>query len=165
MVFLKEWEENYNVCPRCDFHDRIGAAKRYEQLFDTAESRSCPPEVREDPLRFRTASAIRPDEGAFHDRQRDPLKCGGDRRAEGGRRGQDSPSWGNPWAWRSVPLSSPASTGRSRTVPPSVTAAGGARMQEGILRLYRSRDRPTPFGLHEAGLPYIVVLTDPTTVA
>ena len=24
MVFAKEWEENYSVCPRCDFHDRIG---------------------------------------------------------------------------------------------------------------------------------------------
>ena len=24
MVFVKEWEENYSVCPRCDFHDRIG---------------------------------------------------------------------------------------------------------------------------------------------
>ena len=26
MVFVKEWEENYSVCPRCDFHDRIGPA-------------------------------------------------------------------------------------------------------------------------------------------
>ena len=37
MVFVKEWEENYSVCPRCDFHDRIGPAKRFEQLFDAAE--------------------------------------------------------------------------------------------------------------------------------
>ena len=34
MVFVKEWEENYSVCPRCDFHDRIGPAKRFEQLFE-----------------------------------------------------------------------------------------------------------------------------------
>ena len=27
MVFVKEWEENYSVCPRCNFHDRIGPAK------------------------------------------------------------------------------------------------------------------------------------------
>ena len=26
MVFVKEWEENYSVCPRCNFHDRIGSA-------------------------------------------------------------------------------------------------------------------------------------------
>ena len=54
MVFVKEWEENYSVCPRCDFHDRIGPTKRFEQLFDAAEYELLPaPEVREDPLRFR----------------------------------------------------------------------------------------------------------------
>src|SRR3546814_20174746 len=34
MVFVKEWEENLNVCPRCDHHDRIGAKQRFAQLFD-----------------------------------------------------------------------------------------------------------------------------------
>src|SRR5205085_6706685 len=54
MVFVKEWEENYNVCPRCDFHDRIGPTKRFEQLFDAAEYELLPaPQVREDPLRFK----------------------------------------------------------------------------------------------------------------
>ena len=54
MVFVKEWEENYNVCPRCNFHDRIGAKKRFEQLFDAAQYELlAAPEVREDPLRFK----------------------------------------------------------------------------------------------------------------
>ena len=54
MVFVKEWEENYSVCPRCDFHDRIGPQKRFEQLFDAAKYDVLPaPEVREDPLKFR----------------------------------------------------------------------------------------------------------------
>ena len=54
MVFLKEWEENYSVCPRCDFHDRIGPKARFEQLFDAANIEILPaPEVREDPLRFK----------------------------------------------------------------------------------------------------------------
>src|SRR4029079_10294928 len=54
MVFVKEWEENYSVCPRCNFHDRIGPTKRFEQLFDAAKYELLPaPEVREDPLRFR----------------------------------------------------------------------------------------------------------------
>src|SRR5438309_2770727 len=54
MVFVKEWEENYSVCPRCDYHDRIGPTKRFEQLFDAAEYELLPsPEVREDPLRFK----------------------------------------------------------------------------------------------------------------
>src|SRR5205085_731362 len=54
MVFVKEWEENYNVCPRCNFHDRIGPKKRFEQLFDAAQYEILPSvEVREDPLRFK----------------------------------------------------------------------------------------------------------------
>ena len=54
MVFLKEWEDNLRVCPRCDHHDRIGPKARFEQLFDAAKYELLPaPEVREDPLRFR----------------------------------------------------------------------------------------------------------------
>src|SRR5829696_1514866 len=54
MVFLKEWEDNLRVCPRCDHHDRIGAKLRFEQLFDRADYELLPaPEVREDPLRFK----------------------------------------------------------------------------------------------------------------
>src|SRR3546814_3189722 len=34
MVFVKEWEDNLSVCPRCDHHDRIGAKQRFAQLFD-----------------------------------------------------------------------------------------------------------------------------------
>ena len=30
MVFVKEWEDNLNVCPRCDHHDRIGWRTRFE---------------------------------------------------------------------------------------------------------------------------------------
>ncbi len=54
MVFLKEWEDNLRVCPRCDHHDRIGPKARFEQLFDQARYELLPaPEVREDPLRFK----------------------------------------------------------------------------------------------------------------
>ena len=53
MIFIKEWEDNLNVCPRCDYHDRIGWRTRFEQLFDEGEYELLPtPEVREDPLRF-----------------------------------------------------------------------------------------------------------------
>jgi DNA-directed RNA polymerase subunit RPC12/RpoP len=54
MVFTKEWEDNLNVCPRCDHHDRIGWRTRFEQVFDDGDHELLPtPEVREDPLRFR----------------------------------------------------------------------------------------------------------------
>ncbi|MBA2635072.1 MAG: acetyl-CoA carboxylase carboxyl transferase subunit beta, partial [Sphingomonas sp.] len=54
MVFLKEWEDNYQVCPRCDFHDRIGPKLRFRYTFDDGEHEMiAAPEVREDPLKFR----------------------------------------------------------------------------------------------------------------
>ena len=34
MVFTKEWEDNLNVCPRCDHHDRIGSKARFAMLVD-----------------------------------------------------------------------------------------------------------------------------------
>ena len=54
MVFLKEWEDNLSVRPRCDHHDRIGADKRFAQLFDDGSWTLLPaPRVPEDPLKFK----------------------------------------------------------------------------------------------------------------
>ncbi|MEO5973504.1 MAG: acetyl-CoA carboxylase carboxyl transferase subunit beta, partial [Sphingomicrobium sp.] len=54
MVFTKEWEDNLQVCPRCDHHDRIGPELRFEQIFDDETCAILPaPDAREDPLRFR----------------------------------------------------------------------------------------------------------------
>ena len=172
MVFVKEWEENYSVCPRCDFHDRIGPAKRFEQLFDAAEYELLPaPEVREDPLRFR-------DTKRYTDRLKTARAATGERdalinargRIDGQQRRSSacriSPSWAARWGSPSARPSSPASAPRSRSSCPYIlfTAAGGARMQEGILSLMQMpRTTVRLAELKEAGLPYIVVLTDPTT--
>ena len=53
MVFLKEYEENLFVCPRCEHHGRIGPAKRFEMLLDPGYTVLPPSQVREDPLKFR----------------------------------------------------------------------------------------------------------------
>ena len=51
MVFVKEWADNLNVCPRCDHHDRIGAKERFAQLFDGGLYEVLPaPAAPEDPL-------------------------------------------------------------------------------------------------------------------
>ena len=34
MIFLKEYEENHSVCPKCDHHGRIGPAERFAAIFD-----------------------------------------------------------------------------------------------------------------------------------
>ena len=53
MLFIKEYEENLNVCPRCDHHGRIGADERFAQLLDQGFKVLDSPKVKEDPLKFR----------------------------------------------------------------------------------------------------------------
>jgi len=171
MVFVKEWEENYSVCPRCDFHDRIGPPKRFEQLFDAAQYEILPaPEVREDPLRFR-------DTKRYTDRVKEARTANGERDALVNARGklgrrkvivgvQDFAFMGGSMgiAVGASFLAGVRAAVAQRSPYILFTAAGGARMQEGILSLMQMpRTTVALAELREAGLPYIVVLTDPTT--
>jgi acetyl-CoA carboxylase carboxyl transferase subunit beta len=171
MVFVKEWEENYSVCPRCNFHDRIGPTKRFEQLFDAAEYELLPaPEVREDPLRFR-------DTKRYTDRVKVARTANGERDALVNARGklgrrkvivgvQDFAFMGGSMgiAVGASFLAGVRAAIAQRSPYILFTAAGGARMQEGILSLMQMpRTTVALAELREAGLPYIVVLTDPTT--
>lgn len=171
MVFVKEWEENYNVCPRCNFHDRIGARKRFEQLFDAAQYELLPaPEVREDPLRFK-------DTKRYTDRLKTARTATGERDALLNARGrldghrviigvQDFAFMGGSMG---IAVGAAFVAGVRAAIADKVpyilfTAAGGARMQEGILSLMQMpRTTVALAQLREAQLPYIVVLTDPTT--
>ena len=171
MVFVKEWEENYSVCPRCNFHDRIGPAKRFEQLFDAAEYELlASPEVREDPLRFR-------DSKRYSDRLKAARAANGEIDALVNARGrldgrkaiigvQDFAFMGGSMgiAVGAAFLAGVRAAIADRSPYILFTAAGGARMQEGILSLMQMpRTTVALAELKEAGLPYIVVLTDPTT--
>jgi acetyl-CoA carboxylase carboxyl transferase subunit beta len=171
MVFVKEWEENYSVCPRCDFHDRIGPMKRFEQLFDASEYELLPaPEVREDPLRFK-------DTKRYTDRLKAARTANGERDALVNARGkldgrkviigvQDFAFMGGSMgiAVGAAFVAGVQAAIKQRSPYILFTAAGGARMQEGILSLMQMpRTTVALAQLREAGLPYIVVLTDPTT--
>ena len=171
MVFTKEWEDNLQVCPRCDHHDRIGPKLRFAQLFDEERHEILPaPEVREDPLRFR-------DSKRYTDRLKAARAASGDRdaliTARGTIDGQDAIVGVQNFAFMGgsmgVAVGSALVAGVLAAVEarcPYVlfTAAGGARMQEGILSLMQMpRTTVALAQLKEAGLPYIVVLTDPTT--
>ena len=171
MVFVKEWEENYNVCPRCNFHDRIGPTKRFEQLFDAAEYEVLPsPEVREDPLKFR-------DNKRYSERLKAARAATDERDALVTAKGRIE---GHPviiavqdtafmLGSMGTAVGAAFIAGIQRAIAdrcPYIifTAGGGARMQEGALSLMQLPK--TTVGvemLREAGLPYIVVLTDPTT--
>jgi len=171
MVFVKEWEENYSVCPRCDFHDRIGPAKRFEQLFDAAEYELlAAPEVREDPLRFK-------DTRRYTERLKTARAATEERDALVNARGridghkaiigvQDFAFMGGSMGTAvGAAFVAGVRAAIKENVPYIIlTASGGARMQEAILSLMQlPRTTVAITELKEAGLPYIVVLTDPTT--
>ena len=171
MVFVKEWEENYSVCPRCNFHDRIGPTKRFQQLFDAAQYQLLPaPEVREDPLRFK-------DTKRYTERLKAARAANGERDALVNARGkidgqkavvgvQDVAFMGGSMgtAVGATFLAGVRAAIADRCPYIIFTASGGARMQEAILSLMQlPRTTVAITELREAGLPYIVVLTDPTT--
>jgi acetyl-CoA carboxylase carboxyl transferase subunit beta len=171
MVFVKEWEENYRVCPRCNFHDRIGPAKRFEQLFDAAEYELLPPpEVREDPLRFR-------DTKRYTDRLKAARAATGERdaliNARGRIDGHKAVIGVQDFAFMGGSMGTAVGAAFVAGIRAAIahrcpyiicTASGGARMQEAILSLMQlPRTTVAIAELKEAGLPYIVVLTDPTT--
>ena len=171
MVFLKEWEENYRVCPRCDFHDRIGPAARFEQLFDAAKYEVLPsPEVKEDPLRFK-------DSKRYTDRLKAARAATNERDAlinASGRIGGHKAIVGvQDFAFMAGSMGVAVGAAFLAGVRAAIaakcpyiifTASGGARMQEAVLSLMQlPRTTVALQELKEAGLPYIVVLTDPTT--
>ncbi len=171
MIFSKEWEDNQFVCPRCDHHDRIRARQRFDMLFDDGEYDVLKsPEVREDPLRFR-------DTKKYVDRLKAARSATEERDAMVNATGriegrpvvvgvQDFAFMGGSMG---VAVGSAFVAGVQAAIAAGApfimfTAAGGARMQEGILSLMQMpRTTVALAQLREAGLPYIVVLTDPTT--
>lgn len=170
MVFLKEWEDNLRVCPRCDYHDRIGTHLRFQQLFDDGFEELPSPPVREDPLRFKDSKrytdrikAARQKTGSS-DALINALGTIDGRKAVVGV--QDFAFMGGSMgiAVGAAFVAGARAAIENRCPYIIFTAAGGARMQEGILSLMQMpRATVAITELHEAGLPYIVVLTDPTT--
>jgi len=53
MLFTREFEDNLSVCPRCQFHGRIGAQARFDQLLDAGYAVLPAARVPENPLNFR----------------------------------------------------------------------------------------------------------------
>ncbi len=171
MVFRKELVENLSVCPKCDHHERIGPEERYGQVFDGGTMRKLPvPGVVEDPLKFR-------DQKRYTDRIKAARAATGDPEAfalaEGKIGGVTAVVGVQNFAFMGGSMGlgvgeaflAGARAAVAARAPYIVfTAAGGARMQEGILSLMQMpRTTVAIAELREAGLPYIVVLTDPTT--
>lgn len=170
MLFTQEYEANLNVCPRCDHHGRIGADVRLAQLLDPGFELLPAPRVTEDPLKFRdskryterlkAARASNPHPDAF-------TAAAG--RVEGRKAVIGVQDFGFMGGSMGMAVGEAFCAGAERALKERcgyvvVTAAGGARMQEGILSLMQMpKATVMTRRLKEAGLPYIVVLADPTT--
>ena len=170
MVFAQEYAENLQVCPRCEHHGRIGADERLRQLLDEGYDVLPQSEVREDPLKFRDTKKYtdRLKQARAKNPHRDAFTVGSgtieERPAVVGV--QDFGFMGGSMGMAvGTAFCQGAERALTRRCPYIVvTAAGGARMQEGILSLMQMpKATVMTRRLKEAGLPYIVVLTDPTT--
>jgi acetyl-CoA carboxylase carboxyl transferase subunit beta len=171
MIYYKDLEANQFVVPGSNYHWRMSASARLKFLFDDGEYESLAlPEVPVDPLKFR-------DERRYTDRLKDArsktgladavLAAAG--RLEGQRivaAVQDFDFLGGSLGTGAGEAVIAAMRAAVKRETPFIlfAASGGARMQEGILSLMQMpRTTVAVQELREARLPYIVVLTHPTT--
>jgi acetyl-CoA carboxylase carboxyl transferase subunit beta len=171
MVFYKDLEANQFVIPGSNYHMRMNAQKRLQSLFDNGEyAKVQVREVPQDPLKFRDGK-----------RYTDRLKASKSETelddavlvGEGQLEGLDVVAAAQDFRFMAGSLGMAAGeaviTGMLRAVEKGTpfilfAASGGARMQEGIMSLMQMpRTTIAVQKLREAHLPYIVVLTDPTT--
>ena len=172
MLFHRELTANFEVCLRCGHHFRIGSAARFRYTFDGAAfDRLELPKAAVDPLRFR-------DRKRYTDRLREgqaALGPGSDALAvaSGHIGGQPAVVAAFDFAFMGGSMGvvvGEAFVAAARLAVERkaalivVPSSGGARMQEGILSLMQMPRTIIAADLvKEAGLPYIVVLSDPTT--
>jgi acetyl-CoA carboxylase carboxyl transferase subunit beta len=172
MLFHRELAANLEVCRNCGHHFRIGSQARFTQLFDDGTfERVELPRVPVDPLRFR-------DRRRYTDRLKEAQAVPG--------AGTDAVAvaQGLIGGFAAIVVafdfgfmggSMGVAVGESFLAAARlavareaalivIPASGGARMQEGILSLMQMpRTILAADMVKEAGLPYIVLLTDPTT--
>ena len=171
MIFHRDLDAALNVCPHCGHHMKLGTTARLLSLFDAGQYQTVTiAGVPLDPLKFR-------DQKKYPDRLKEA-------RAKTGREDSVTVAHGpldgieivvaiQDFAFMGGSLGMAAGEAIIKGAEVAIekkapfilfAAAGGARMQEGILSLMQMpRTTVAVQMLREAGLPYIVVLTDPTT--
>jgi acetyl-CoA carboxylase carboxyl transferase subunit beta len=171
MVFHRELEKNLRVCTHCGHHMRMPARDRLRMMFDDGkwtdvEVRGVPA----DPLRFK-------DRKKYSDRHKEAQTKTGLQDAVVVAHGtmgglgvviavfEFDFMGGSMGTAVGEALIAASEVAILQQVPLIVLpSSGGARMQEGILSLMQlARTTAAVEKVREAGLPYIVVLTDPTT--
>ena len=166
------WKKNGSICPKCNYHGRLSARERISQIADEGSFRELFRAVSySDHLEFRDAT------GSYSDKVKAVIaKTGETESIVMGTCELDSHpvmlgvmdfafmggSLGTGTGERIVRACEQAIAERRPLI--LFSASGGARMHEGILSLMQMAKTSAAIGrLKEAGLPYISVLTDPTT--
>ncbi len=170
MLFHRELEKNLNVCHHCGHHLRVKVDQRLDQLFDNAQYEVHQlPAVPLDPLKFK-------DRKKYTDRLKDAQTTTGHRDglriASGTIGGSKAVIAAFDFEFMGGSMGIAIGSGivrageiavKNNSALIVIPASGGARMQEGILSLMQMpRTTIAVQRMREAGLPYIVLLTDPT---
>jgi len=169
-VWRKEIEANLSVCPKCGHHYKLGSVERLNNLFDGEWSELDAGLHPVDPLQFVAAKSYRDTLGAMEGREgpREAVVCGTSQMGDfaaviaameyqfiGG-------SMGSVVGEKINRAVEHAIDNRSALV--IVSCSGGARMQEGALSLMQMAKISAALSrMGKARLPYLSVLTDPTT--
>ena len=171
MLFHRELSENLHVCTQCEHHMVISPRERFASLFDGGIFMEVEvPKPLNDPLSFK-------DQRKYPDRLRAAQKTTGEKEAmlvaEGNIGRTPIIAAAQNFAFMGGSMGMHVGNAIVAAAQKAVTlkrplilfsAAGGARMQEGILSLMQMpRSTVAIQMLKEASLPYIVVLTHPTT--
>ena len=170
MLLKRELESNLFVCKHCDHHFRISARKRFELLFGTNYILMETPKIKPDPLKFK-------DNKKYADRLKDAQKKNSTNDSvmvASGTLGTvkltaaifDFNFLGGSMGMAAGEAIIAACEHSLKNKIPLVifSSSGGARMQEGILSLMQMpRTVIAVNSLAKSSLPFISVLTDPTT--
>ena len=171
VLYRPELEENLEVCPKCSFHMPIRARARLAALLDEGMGHEIGAELGPtDVLKFK-------DQKKYSDRIKAAQKSTGERDAlvamEGRLKGHDIVAAAFDFAYMGGSMGSVVgerfTLGAERALElrcPFVcfSASGGARMQESLFSLMQMAKTSAALGrLRAAGLPYVSVLTHPTT--
>jgi acetyl-CoA carboxylase carboxyl transferase subunit beta len=170
-LYRNELERNLQVCPKCDYHIRIGARKRLDFFLDPDTQKELSANLEpEDPLKFR-------DSKRYRDRIVQAQKKTGERDAlvtvTGTLLGRPVVACAFEFGFMGGSMGSVVGERFARAAQYAAdngmpliafSASGGARMQEALFSLLQMAKTSAALArLGEKGVPYISVLTDPTT--
>lgn len=171
LIYRKELERSFRVCPRCAYHHRLSARDRLALVLDAGSFEETDADLTpEDPLGFvdEKSYPARLDEASQRTGLREAILTGTGT-VEGHRLVVGAMEFGFLGGSMGSVVGEKVARSAERALAlrwPLVlfTASGGARMQEGTLSLLQMAKVSAAIGLlHDAGVLYVSVLCDPTT--